>query len=92
MNTLSHQTFLTKATLVRWSKCLSLKGLQTTTMVRETQFLTYDLDLEYSEYKERCVVNNIGRALVAKKKLSLASTELEVIKNCNIFDKTKTSP
>ena len=48
--------------------------------------LTFDLDLESSKDKERSVVNNIGRALVAKKTLSLGSTELEVIENCDIFD------
>ena len=63
-----------------------LRGSSDATMVREIQFLTFDLDLESLKDKERSVVNNIGRALVAKKALSLSSTELEVIENCDIFD------
>ena len=58
-------------------------------MVRETQQLSFNLDLESSKDKARSVVSNVGKNLVAKKTLSLGSTELEVIKNCDIFDMYK---
>ena len=45
-------------------------------MVRETQQLTFNLDLESSKDKARSVVPNVGRNLVAKKTLTLGSTEL----------------
>ena len=52
----------------------------------DTTMLTFKLDLESSKNKSRSVVNNIGRALVAKITLTLGSKELEVIENCDIFD------
>ena len=51
--------------------------------------LTFNLDLESSKDKARSVVPNVGRNLVAKKTLSLGSTELEVIENADIFDTYK---
>ena len=70
-------------------KVLIPQGSSDTTMVRETQQLTFNLDLESSKDKARSVVSNVGRNLVAKKALSLVSTELEVIKTCDIFDTYK---
>ena len=58
-------------------------------MVRETQHLMFNLDLESSKDKARSVVPNVGRNLVAKKTLTLESKELEVIKDCDIFDTYK---
>ena len=58
-------------------------------MVRETQQLTFNLDLESSKDKARSTVPNVGRNLVAKKTLTLGSKELELIKNCDIFDTYK---
>ena len=50
------------------------RGSSDTTMVRETQQLTFNLDLELSKDKARSIVNNIGRAIaVSKKTLSLGS-------------------
>ena len=65
------------------------RGSSDTIMVRETQQLTFNLDLESSKDKARSIVTNIGRNLVAKKTLSLGSTELEVIENADIFDTYK---
>ena len=42
-----------------------------TTMVRETQQLTFNTDLESSKDKARSMVTNIERNLVAKKTLTL---------------------
>ena len=84
-----HQTFPTKGILARQLKCLFLEDHPDTTMVRETQQLTFNLDLESLKDKARSVVPNIGRNLVTKKTLSLGSTEIEVIENEDIFDTYK---
>ena len=70
-------------------KVLIPRGSSDTTMVRETQQLTFNLDLESSKDKARSVVPNVGRNLVAKKTLSLGPTELEVVENADIFDTYK---
>ena len=55
-------------------------------MVRETQKLTFNLELISKEDKGRTVANNIGRTIVAKKSLSIGSNEVESIDNSDIFD------
>ena len=49
-------------------------------MVKNTQWLTFDLELE-SKDKSPGIVNNIGRSIITKKLLNLGSTELELINN-----------
>ena len=61
------------------------RGSSDTTIVPEIHFLTFNIDLESSKEKARSVVPNVERNLVAKKTLSLGSTELKVIENANIF-------
>ena len=78
--------FLTVGILGRQSSVTIPRGSLDITMVRESQLLnirTWSLD------KARSIVTNIGRALVAKKTLSLGSKELEVIENSDIFDTYK---
>ena len=58
-------------------------------MVRETQQLTFNLDLESSKDKARSVVSKYWEKPRRKKTLSLGSTELEVIENADIFDTYK---
>ena len=58
-------------------------------MVRETQQLTFNLDLESSKDKGKKRGAKCWRNLVAKKTLSLGSTELKVIENADIFDTYK---
>ena len=65
------------------------RGSSDTTMVRETEILTFNLELASSKDKTRTVVPNIGRNIVAKKTLTIGSTELEVVENCDIFDTYK---
>ena len=65
------------------------RGSSDTTMIRETQELTFNLELTSSKDKTRTVVSNVGRGLLAKKTLTLGSTELETIENCDIFDTYK---
>ena len=54
-------------------------------MVKNTQRLTFDLEIE-SKDKSPGIVNNIGRSIIAKKVLNLGSTELELINNSDIID------
>ena len=65
------------------------RELSDTTIVRETQFLTFNLDLESSKDKTRSVVANVARNLVAKKTLTLGSVDLKIIDICDIFDTYK---
>ena len=65
------------------------QGSLDSTVVQDSQVLTFDLDLESSKNKTRSLTTNMGRNLVAKKILTLGLTELELIKNCNIFDTYK---
>ena len=58
-------------------------------MVRETQQLTFNLDLESLKDKARSIVTKIGRNLVGKKTLSLGSTEFKDIENADFFDTYK---
>ena len=62
-----------------------------TTMIRESQFLTFDVDLNSSKDRERSVVNNIGRALVAKKLYLLAQQSSRSLKTVISLIYTKTS-
>ena len=61
------------------------KGSKDSVMVKKTQMLTFDLELE-SKDKSLGIVNNIGRSIITKKVLNLGSTELELINNSDIID------
>ena len=60
------------------------KGSKDSVMVKKTQMLTFDLELE-SKDKSPGIVNNIGRSIITKKVLNLGSTELELINNSDII-------
>ena len=51
----------------------------------DTVKITFNLDIESSD-KTHSVVNNTGQALVKKKVLILDSTEIDTIKNSDIYD------
>ena len=53
-------------------------------IVPDTIKITYDLDIESTD-KTCSIVNNIGRTLVKRKVLKLASTEIDVINNFDAF-------
>ena len=57
-------------------KVLIPRGLSDTTMVRETQQLTFNLDLRVFKGQGKKRGANVGRNLVAKKTLSLGSKEI----------------
>ena len=65
------------------------RGSSDTTMIRDTQQLTFNIELSSSKDKTRTVVQNVGRNILAKKTLTLGSTEIETIENCDIFDTYK---
>ena len=58
-------------------------------IVPESLKVSFNLDLETSKDKGRYIVKNIGRALVAKKVLSLGSKEIETIANSDVYDTFK---
>ena len=53
------------------------RGSSDTTMTRETQQLTFNIELASSKDKTRTVVPNVGRNILAKKILALSLTEIE---------------
>ena len=65
------------------------RGSSDTTMIRDTQQLTFNIELTSSKDKTRTVVQNVGRNILAKKTLTLGSIEIETIENCDIFDTYK---
>ena len=65
------------------------RGSSDITMIRDTQQLTFNIELASSKDKTRTVVPNVRRNILAKRTLTLGSTEIETIKNCDIFDTYK---
>ena len=61
------------------------RGSSDSTMIRETQSVTFELNIE-SKVKSASIVQNLGRNIIVKKILKLGSKVLEVLDNCDIFD------
>ena len=60
-------------------------GSQDHVIVPDTVKITFNLDIT-SRDKARSVVNNVGRALIKKKKLILGSKSIDTINNSDIYD------
>ena len=61
------------------------KGSKDSVIVKNTLWLTFDLELETKD-KSPGIVNNVGRSIIAKKVLNLGSKEVESINNSDIID------
>ena len=57
-------------------------------IVPDTLKITFNLEFTSTD-KARSVLNNIGRALVKKKKLMLGATRIDMIDNTDIYDTYK---
>ena len=66
-------------------KVLIPKSSNDSVMIKKTQMLTFNLELELKD-KSPGIVNNIGRSIIAKKILNLDSEELETIDSSDIID------
>ena len=51
--------------------------------------LTFNLDIVSINNKMRSIVNNLGRALVKKRALTLGSKDINIIDNTTVFDNYK---
>ena len=51
--------------------------------------LTFNLDIVSINNKMRSIVNNLGRALVKKRALTLDSKDINIIDNTTVFDNYK---
>ena len=61
------------------------QGSRDCVIVPDTLKITFNLDIESTD-KARSIVNNVGRALVIKKKLMLGSTCIDTIDNTDVYD------
>ena len=64
------------------------KGSRNHVIMPDTLKITFNLEIKSTD-KTCSVVNNVGRALVKKKKLTLGSTEIDTINNSDIYDTYK---
>ena len=63
-------------------------GSRDDVIIPDTITTTFNLDIESTD-KTRSIVNNVGRALVKKKVLTLGSKDIDTIKNSAIYDTYK---
>ena len=66
-------------------KAVIPRGSSDIIMVRETQRVSFNLELKLID-KGRSLVRDVGRRSVVKKTLSLGSTDIEIIETADIFD------